>query len=120
MDKNKNKLVKCYTWSITLFGGESWTLRTVDKKYLKSFEMWYWRRMEKISWTDHVRNVEVLQRRIKEERNILQIKNRDGGLTGLVTSCIGTAFLNTLLKERLVGRIEVTVRRVRRCKKLLG
>ena len=24
-----------------------------------SFEMWCWRRMEKISWTDHVRNEEV-------------------------------------------------------------
>jgi hypothetical protein len=24
--------------------------------------MWFWRRMEKISWTDHVRNEEVLLR----------------------------------------------------------
>ena len=24
------------------------------------FEMWFWRRMEKISWTDHVRNEDVL------------------------------------------------------------
>ena len=29
------------------------------KKRMKSFEMWCWRRMEKISWTDHVRNEEV-------------------------------------------------------------
>jgi len=28
-------------------------------KRLESFEMWRWRRMEKISWTDHVRNGEV-------------------------------------------------------------
>jgi hypothetical protein len=32
--------------------------------------MWYWRKMEKISWTDHVRNVEVLLR-VNEQRNIL-------------------------------------------------
>jgi len=31
-----------------------WTLRAADQKYLESFEMWCWRRMEKISWTDHV------------------------------------------------------------------
>jgi len=30
------------------------------QKYLESFEMWCWRRMENISWTDHVRNEEVL------------------------------------------------------------
>jgi len=29
-------------------------------RHLESFEMWSWRRMEKISWTDHVRNEDVL------------------------------------------------------------
>ena len=32
----------------------------LDQKHLESFEMWCWRRMEKISWTDHVRNKDVL------------------------------------------------------------
>jgi len=31
----------------------------VNQKYLESFEMWCWRRMEKINWTDCVRNEEV-------------------------------------------------------------
>jgi len=65
-----NKLVKCYIWSIALYGDETWTLRAVDQKNLESFEMWSRRRMEKISWTDHVRNEEVLLR-VKEQRNIL-------------------------------------------------
>jgi len=43
-----------------LYGAETWTLRAADQKYLESFEMWCWRRIEKISWTDHVRNEEVL------------------------------------------------------------
>jgi len=42
------KLVKCYIWSIALYGAETWTLRA-DQKHLESFEMWHWRRMEKIS-----------------------------------------------------------------------
>jgi len=66
----RKKLVKCYIWSIALYGAETWTHRTVDQKYLESFEMWDWRRMEKISWTNHVRNEEVLLR-VKEQRNIL-------------------------------------------------
>jgi hypothetical protein len=56
----RKKLVNCYIWSIALYGAETWTLRKVDLKYLESFEMWCWRRMEKISWTDRVRNEEVL------------------------------------------------------------
>jgi hypothetical protein len=45
----RKKLVKCYTWSIALYGAETWTLWKVDQKYPESFEMWYWRRMGEIS-----------------------------------------------------------------------
>jgi hypothetical protein len=34
-----------------------------------------WKRMEKISWTDRVRNEEVLPR-VKEERNIIHTVKR--------------------------------------------
>jgi hypothetical protein len=68
--KLRKKPLKCYIWSIALYGAETWTLRTVDQKRLESFEMWCWRRMEKISWIDHVRNEEVLLR-VKEQRKIL-------------------------------------------------
>jgi hypothetical protein len=40
----RKKLVKCYLWSIALYGAETWTLRKMDQKYLESFEMWCWRR----------------------------------------------------------------------------
>jgi hypothetical protein len=39
----RKKLVKCYIWSIALYGTEMWTLRKLDQKYLESFEMWCWR-----------------------------------------------------------------------------
>jgi hypothetical protein len=53
-----------------LSGAETGTIRKVDQKYLGSFEMWCWRRMEKRSWTGRVKSEEVLQR-VKEERDIL-------------------------------------------------
>jgi hypothetical protein len=56
----RKKLVKCYIWSIGLYGAEIGTVRAVDQKQLESFELWCWRRMEKISWTDRVRNKEAL------------------------------------------------------------
>ena len=58
------------------YGAETWTLRAADQKYLESSEMWCSRRMEKIGWTDHVRNEEVLLR-VKEQKNILhEIRKR--------------------------------------------
>jgi len=35
----RKKLVKCYVWSIVFYGAETWTLRAIDQKHLKSFEM---------------------------------------------------------------------------------
>jgi hypothetical protein len=43
-------------------------------QYLGHFEIWCWRRMEKISRNDQVRNEEVFCR-AKEERNILHRVN---------------------------------------------
>jgi hypothetical protein len=77
----RKKLVKCYIWSIALYGDETWTLRKTDQKYLESFEMWCWR-MEKISSTDRMRSEEVLHR-VKEERNIVHtIKRRKANWIG--------------------------------------
>ena len=86
----KKKLGKCYIWSIVLYGAENSTLRKADYKSLESTEMWCWRRMEQMSWTDSVRKEETLHR-VKEERNILQTIKK-GKLSGLVTSCEETAF----------------------------
>jgi len=66
----RKKLVKCYIWSIALYRAETWMVRAEDQKQLESSKMWCWRKMEKISWTNHVRNEEVLLR-VKEKRNIL-------------------------------------------------
>jgi hypothetical protein len=53
------KPVYSHTWSITLYCAEIWTLWKDDQKNRVSFEMRCWRKMEKICWTDRVRNEEA-------------------------------------------------------------
>jgi hypothetical protein len=50
----RKKLMKCYIWSIALYGAETWTLGKVDQICLESFKMRCWGRIENISWTDRV------------------------------------------------------------------
>ena len=69
---SRKKLIKCYIWSIALYGAETWTLRAADQKYLGSSEMWCWRRMEKIIWADRVRNEEVLHRIMRGKISYIQ------------------------------------------------
>jgi hypothetical protein len=65
--------------------------------------------MEKISWTDHVRNEDILLG-VKEQRNILhEIRKRK-------VNWIGHILRRNCLLRRV---IEVTGRQGRRCRKLL-
>ena len=64
------KLVRCYIWSVALYASETWTLRKLEQKYLERFEMWCWRRMEKIKWSEIVTNEQVLDR-TGEKRSLL-------------------------------------------------
>jgi hypothetical protein len=107
----RKKLVKCYIWSRALYGAETWTLRAVDQKHLESFEMGYWRRMEKISWTDRVRHKEVLLR-VKEQRNILhEIRKQKANWIGHILR------RNCLLQRVTEGKIQRGDRSYRKAKK---
>jgi hypothetical protein len=79
--------------------------------------MWSWRRMEKNSWTEHVRNEEVLLR-VKEQRNILQeISKQKANLIGHILR--RNFLLRLVIEGNIKGGIEVTARRGRRRRKLL-
>jgi hypothetical protein len=68
--------------------------------------MWCWRRIEKISWTDHVRNEEVLLR-VKEQRNILhEIRKQKANWIGHILRkyCL----LQRVIEGKIKGGIEVT------------
>ena len=67
----KKRIIKTLIWSVLLYGAESWSLRKKDVKKLEAFEMWIWRRIEKISWKDHISNKEVLKR-VKERRSLIE------------------------------------------------
>jgi len=102
---------------MALYGAETWTLRAADQKYLESFKMWCCRGKVEISWTDHVRNEEVLLR-LNEQRNILhEIRKRKANWIGhiLRRNCL----LKQLIEGRMKGEMEVARRRGRRRKKLL-
>jgi hypothetical protein len=83
----------------------TWTVQKVDQKYLGSFEMRYWRKMEKVSWIGRVRNEEVLHR-VKKERNILHTMKRrktDWICCVLHRNCL----LKHVIEGKKEGRIEV-------------
>jgi hypothetical protein len=73
--------------------------------------------MDKISWTDHVRNEEVLLR-VKKQGNILHeiIKQKANWIGHILHR---NCFLQRVIEGKIKGGKEVTGRQGRRCRKLL-
>jgi len=56
----KIRTLKAYVWSVLLYGCECWTISSSIKKRLEATEMWFIRRMLRISWKEKRTNEEVL------------------------------------------------------------
>jgi hypothetical protein len=110
MDLNLRKiLVKCYSCS--------WNMNTSKSRSQSpgKFGMWCWKRMDKISWTDHVIS-EVLKR--VKGRSILQtVRRRKTNWIGHILR--RNCFLKRVIEGKIEGRIEAKRRRGRRRKQLL-
>jgi len=103
----KKRMVKVLIWSVTLYGAETWTMRKEDIKRIEAFDMWIWRRTERISWTEHRTNEEVLKK-VKEKRSLMDIiRTRQKNWIGHILRS------NSLQREIMEGRMERKRGRVR-------
>ena len=58
---NMRRILQCYIWSTLLYGCETWTLTKTMGRKLEAFDMWVYRRMLRVSWTEHTTIEEVLK-----------------------------------------------------------
>ena len=58
---NMRRILQCYIWSTLLYGCETWTLTKTMGRKLEAFDMWAYRRMLRVSWTEHTTIEEVLK-----------------------------------------------------------
>ena len=52
----QKKIVKTVIWSVALYSAQTWSHRKEDIRRIEALEMWIWRRMERISWTEKITN----------------------------------------------------------------
>lgn len=98
------RMVRCYVYSVLLYGMEAWTLKVNTLRRLESFEMWIFRRMLRIPWTDHIRNEEVL-RRMNMDRELLDIiKKRKTSYLGHLLRHERYNFLRIIMEGKIEGR----------------
>jgi hypothetical protein len=100
--KTKKRLIRTYTWSVALYGCETWTLNVAERRSLEAFEMWCWRKMERISYTERKTNEEVLAL-VSETRTLLgNIKKRRWSTIGHALR--HEAELHTIIEGMIEGK----------------
>ena len=60
--KTKFRVLKTYVWSVLLYGCENWTITEALRNRLEAAEMWFIRRMLRISWRAKKTNEFVLKK----------------------------------------------------------
>lgn len=96
----KIRALKAYVWSTLLYGSECWTLTKESERRLEAAEMWYIRRILKISWTERKTNDEVMEM-AKYTRSLLKvIRHRQLKFFGHIIRA------DRLEKQLLCGKIE--------------
>lgn len=76
--RNKNisfqtrfRVLRCYVYPVLMYNSETWTISKLMAEKLQAFEMWCYRRMQRISWTAHMTNENVLHQ-IQQERSLMK------------------------------------------------
>lgn len=72
----KTRLMICYISPVLLNKVEQWTMTEQLMKKISAFEMWIYRRILRNSWTEHIRNQEVLRRMYKQQEITYIVKKR--------------------------------------------
>ena len=102
----KVHVVKALVFPVVMYGCESWTIKKAERWRTDAFELWYWRRLLRVYWTEGGSNQSILKEISPEyslERLMLKLKLQYfGHLMGRTDS---------LEKTLILGKIEGRSRR---------
>ena len=57
----KVHLVKAMIFPVVMYGCESWTIEKAEQQRIDAFELWCWRRLLRVSWTERRSNQFILK-----------------------------------------------------------
>ena len=70
-------LVKAMVFPVVMYGCESWTIKKAEWQRIYAFELWCWRRLLRVPWTERRSNQSILKEISPEyslERLMLKLK----------------------------------------------
>ncbi|CAG9830963.1 unnamed protein product, partial [Diabrotica balteata] len=108
----RTRMLRCYVFSILLYGMEAWTLKKINIKNIETFEMWCYRRMWKIPWTERVTNQDVLLKMGKECEVIKTIQTKKLEYMGHIMKGKKYSLLRLIIQQKISRKRNVGRRRI--------
>ena len=98
------RIVKVKAFQAVMYGCESWTIKKVEHQGIDAFELWCWRKLLRVPWTER-----------RSNQSILKEINPEYSLEGLMLKLQYFGHLlrraNSLEKILMLGKIEGRRRR---------
>ena len=57
----KIRLVKAMVFPVVMYGCESWTIKKAEHRRIDAFELWWWRKLLRVPWTERRSNQSILK-----------------------------------------------------------
>ena len=102
--KTKTRLLHSLVFPIALYGCEAWTIKKTDAQRINSFEMWCYRRILQVSWTDRRTNQSILAEILPKERFIVSVRRRKLCYFGHVARGSAGELGTTILEGKVEGK----------------
>ena len=111
----KTHLVKAMVFSVVMYGCECWTINKTERQRIDASELWCWRRLLRVPWTERRSNQSILKE-INPEYSL------EGLMLKLKLQNFGHLMWRTdsLERTRMLGKIEDRRRRWQRMRWLDG
>ena len=104
----KVRLVKATVFPVVMYRCESWTIKKAEHQRIDAFELWHWRRLLRVPWTERRSNQSILKEVSPEyslEGLMLKLKLQYfGHLMGRADSLEKTPMLGGIGGRRRRGR----------------
>ena len=111
----KVHIFKAMVFPVVVYGFESWTIKKAKHWRIYAFELWYWRRLLRIPWTDRRSNHSILK------KSVLNIHGKEWCWSwNSNTLAIWWQRTNSLEKDPNAGKLEGRLRRGWEWMRLVG
>ena len=98
--KLRLRMLKCFVWSILLYGCEAWKVDRELKRRVEAVEMWFLKRMLRIPWTARMTNERVFELAGVRRELMAEVSKRQLKLLGHILRH------DCLEKDVFLGKIE--------------